>query len=225
MKYHEYDGVKIPVMEGKSARSFYNLPDEEIDKQRCDTWFNEGGDCMEPGGFRGTAFEDAFEYLSDDECRELVEIQKKNRSGLFHLFRDHKVPVKNQGPNGYCWGYGACTAYEAALLVRDRDYTELSPDSVCAPVKRGRDQGGWASEFLEYADDHGIAPQTMWKKHDRNYRKYDTPEVNEARKEFIPDEWVNLKRGDMQAVRTLLATNNGCGLGLMWWYHFRMPNG
>lgn len=143
-------------------------------------------------------------------------------------------PVFNigvEGDNSYiaegvgvhnCWGYGACSAVEASRLVEGQPYIELSPDSVCAPVKRGRNQGGWASEWLKYAQDHGVAKQSTWRLHDTNYKRYDTPEVNNERRQFVPEEWVDVPSGDMGALRSLLASNRACGMGLMWWGHLVM---
>lgn len=225
MDFHEYAGVRIPVMTSKNARAFYNLPDSEIDQLRCGTLFDDDGDCFEPGGFRGVAFEDRFSYLSDAEVKERCEFQEREAASIFHLMRDAKVPVKNQGPNGYCWAYGTCSAMEANRLVRGFDYVELSPDSVAAPVKRGRDQGGWGTEFFEYATEHGVAPQTMWKPFDRGYQKYDTPEIRAERAKYVPEESIDLGSGDMAALRTVLASNFAVGVGLMWWGHLVMFGG
>ena len=101
-EYHQYAEYSIPVCTGKSARHLYNLPDDQIDRLRCGTEFTEDGSCMEPGGFRGTAFEDKFTYLSDQEVRELIEFHKANRSSILHLFQDNNVPVKDQNGHGYC---------------------------------------------------------------------------------------------------------------------------
>lgn len=225
MQFHEYAGVRIPVMTSKSARPFYNLPDSEIDKMRGGTLFTDEGECFEPGGFRGTAFEDRFSYLDEREIRERAEFLEREGASIFHLFRDHKVPVKNQGPNGYCWAYGTCTAMEANRLVRGFDYVELSADSVAAPVKRGRDQGGWGTEFYEYATIHGVAPQSMWKLHDRGYKKYETAEVEAERSKYVPEESIDMKPGDMLALQSILASNFAAGVGLMFWGHLVAVSG
>lgn len=220
MDFHVYGGkYRIPVMTGKSARAFYNLPDDEIDRLRCGTKFTNDGECMDPDGFRGSPFESRFQRFDDQECRERAEFLEQNEASILHLFEDNKVPVKNQNGHGYCWGYGAASAYEANRLVAGSEYVELNPHSVCSEVKRGRDQGGWANEFLRHAQEAGVVPASHWRAHDRNYRAYDTPEVRAERSKYKPDEWVDIPRGDMPALRSLLASNFGCGMGLMWWGH------
>ena len=219
MDYHVYDGMRIPVMTGENARAFYNLRDDEIDRLRCGTLFTSDGDCMGPGGFFGTPFESRFTPLSDQECRERAEFAERNKASLLHLFEVNNVPVKNQNGHGYCWAYGAVSAYEANRLAQGMPYVELNPHSVAAPVKRGRDQGGWASEALRYAQESGIVTAATWKGHDRDYRRYETAEVKAERDLYKPTEWVDIPRGDMPALRSLLVSNFACGMGLMWWRH------
>lgn len=219
MEYVDYDGHRIPICTGKSARAFYNMPQDEIDRLKCGTEFDEDGDCTQ--GF-GTPFEEAFGYVDEHECKERAEYLMRNQASILHLFEEHNVPCKYQNGLPYCWGYGACSALEAALLVAGRPYVQLSPESVCAPVTGGRSRGGWAKEWLEYALKHGVAKQSTWKPHDRNYRSYDTPEIREERKEAMPLEVVHIRSGDMHALLSASVTNQASGIGLMWWGHLIM---
>lgn len=218
MDFHEYGGVRIPVMTGKSARAFYNLPDDEIDKLRCGTDFDEFGSCLEQG-FGSTPFADKFTYLDEQETRERAEFLERTEASIFHLFNQHKVPCKDQNGHGYCWGYGTETAREANWLVRGGQYIEFNPHSVCAPVKNGRDQGGWGSDYWKYANTVGVLPASIYKGHDRDFRKYDTPENNAIRAKYRHGEAVELPRGDMPALRSIAASNMGAGVGWMWWSH------
>lgn len=218
MDFHQYAGVRIPVMTGKSARAFYNLPDSEIDKLRCGTNFDDDGRCLEQG-FGATPFEDRFKYLDEKQIREQAEFLERESASIFALFREHNVPVKNQNGHGYCWGYGTETAREGNWLVRNKEYIEFNPHSVCAPVKNGRDQGGWGSDYWKYAHETGVLPASVWKGHDRDFRSYDTPENNALRAKYRHGEAVELPRGDMHALQSVLASNFGAGVGLMWWGH------
>lgn len=221
MQYHTYDGLKIPVLTStrrSELNRLYNMPQDEIDRMRCDTLFTDDGDCMEPGGFRGVSMEDAgLPRFDDQEIRERLEFQKRERAGIAHLFRDHKVPAWHQNGHGYCWGYGAARALLAALLVEGLSFRDLDPHPTCAYAKGGRDVGGWASDFLKAADKVGVALAGMLPRHSLNPRNILKPEVQETA--VKPLEWVNIPRGDMPALRSLLVTNNAAGMGRMWWGH------
>lgn len=216
LRYHEYSGVKIPVMTAKNPNPFYNLPQDEIDKLKTGQVFVDG-DCV---GDYGTPVEEVlYEYPGDEHIKKLVAIQKANAASLFDVLTFHEVPYKNQNGLGWCWGFAACNVAEAAVLERDGVYEQLSASSVCAPVVKGRDVGGLARYWLEHAEKYGILPTSLYPELERSYRKYDTPELNAERARRRVKEWLKITKGDMRTVRWLLATNNACALGLMWWGH------
>lgn len=220
MDFHDYGGVRIPVMTGKSARAFYNLPDDEIDRLRCGTEFTEDGDCM-PGGY-GSAFQDSFAYIDDAEIKERCEFAKRQKASILHLMMAANVPCKDQNGHGYCWSYGAISAVEANRLVQGLPYERLAPHSVAAGVMNGRDRGGWAEQALEWAEKYGIVPERLWPRHSRNHRLWQQEDIKTEAAKYKPQEWVNIPRGDMRALRSLLASNFACGMGLMWWGHLIM---
>lgn len=222
IEYHQYGEYRIPICTGKSARHLYNLPDDQIDDLRCGTEFTPEGSVFEPGGFRGTPFESRFATLDDQEIRERCEFLKRTRASILHLFVDNKVPVKDQNGHGYCWSYGAISAIEANNLAQGNDYIELCPHSVAAGHMKGADRGGWASMALKWATNRGVVPASLWPRHSRNHKLWDDPAIAEAAAAHKPDEWVDIKEGDMPALRSLLADNKACGMGLMWWGHLIM---
>lgn len=217
VEFHQYGEYRIPICTGKSARSLYNLPDDEIDQLRCGT---DG--VFQPGGFRGTPFADKFSYLDDKEIKERCEFLVRTRASILHLMEDKIVPVKDQNGHGYCWSYGAISCIEANRLVQGLPYVELSPHSVAAGYMKGKDRGGWASMALEWATEKGVVPHMLWPRHSRDYKLWDNPEIAKAAKEFIPDECVEIDSGDMAAERSLLASNFACGMGISWWGHLIM---
>lgn len=222
LPYHKYGGVRIPVITGKSARAAYNLPDDQIDQLRCDTLFDGDGDCR-GDGFRGTPFESSgIPVLDEQECKERAEFLEREKASILHLFEANAVPVKDQNGHGYCWAYGAISALEAAWLVSGRAYRELDPHSIASYVKNGRDQGGWANQALKPATDMGVVPAGVWPRHSRNHRLWNQQEIRDAAKPYRPLEWVDIPRGDMPILRSLLCSNMACGMGLMWWGHLIM---
>lgn len=214
----DYCGDRIPLHTGNSARGLYNMPDDQIDHFRNGTLFTEEGDLYQGEGF-GTDYGDRMPLIDVKEARERAEFSEASGATLYQLAKRFEVPCKNQNGLPFCWGYGACTAYELNYLARYNRYVELSPDLTCAEATGGRSRGGWASEFFDVAEKRGIAPQSMVKRHDRNFRAYDTPEINAERAKYIPTDWLNFKRGDMAALRSALVSNIAGGMGLMWWGH------
>lgn len=217
LEFHQYGEYRIPICTGKSASHLYNLRPDEIDQLRTGM---EG--VWEPGGFRGTPYEDRFDYIGDQECKERIEYLKRTRSSIIHLMEDNQVPVKNQNGHGYCWSYGAISCVEANRLAQGLPYLELSPHSVAAGYMKGKDQGGWASWALKWATEHGIVPDSMWPKHSRNHKLWDDPAIAAEAAKFKPQEWVDIPEGNMAAFRSRLVSNQACGVGLMWWGHLVM---
>lgn len=213
-EFHQFDRFNIPVCTGRSANHLYNMRPDEIDQLRTGT---EG--VFEPDGFRGTPFAARFSYMSDQECKEICEFQKAKQCSAIHLMTDNGVPVKDQNGHGYCWAYGAISAVEVSRLMQGLPYTELSPHSVAAGYMKGADRGGWASMAYEWAQKHGIVPDSLWPRHSRDYRLWDKPEIAAAAEQYKPLEVIDIDEGDMQAVRTLICQGLACGLGLMWWGH------
>lgn len=121
-----------------------------------------------------------------------------------------------------CWSYGAISCIEANRLVQGLPYVELSPHSVAAGHMKGRDQGGWASMALSWAEKYGVVPDADWPKHSRNHKLWDKPEIKEAAAPFKPLEWIDIPERDMAAERSLLASNFACGMGIPWWGHLIM---
>lgn len=217
-EYHQFGEYKIPICTGKSANSLYNLRPDEIDKLRCGTL-----GVWEPGGFRGTPFDDAgFTRLSDVEVKERIEFQIKNKCSILHLFEQNNVPVKDQNGHGYCWAYGAISCIEAMMLRQGLKYVQLSPHSVASRVMKGRDQGGWASMALKGSQEYGVVPDSLWPKHSRNYKLWDDPNIAAEAAKYKPIEWVDIPERDMAAERSLLASGFPCGMGIPWWGHLIM---
>ena len=220
-EYIEYQGARIPLSKGNRVpRDLYNLPDDEIDDFAAGTWFDGDGTVFEPGSFgSGVPYGDRLPVLGIEECKDRTEWAEAHNATLFDVAKRHKIPCKNQGSRPFCWGYGACTAYELNYAARYDRYVELSPDLTCAEATGGRSRGGWANEFLKVAEKRGIAPQSMVQRQTLRYRDYDTPEINAERQKYKPTEWVDYRRGDSAALRSACVSNIASGIGLMVWGH------
>lgn len=214
---HQYGRHKIPLTNATSTRqinALYNMRPDEIDDLRAGMIGPH-----EPGGFRGVPFTSRFDYLTDAECKEIIEFKKAKAASALDLMIAAGVPCKDQNGHGYCWAYGAISAVEISRLMQGLPYIEFSPHSVAAGYMRGADRGGWASMAYEWAQEHGIVPDSLWPKHSRNHRLWSQSDIASAAAQYKPLEVVDIEKGDMQAVRTINCLGLACGLGLMWWGH------
>lgn len=216
--YIEYCGHRIPVHTGKSARGLYNLPDSDIDHFRCGTKFTEEGDLFE-GEPPGSAYGDRMPMFDLQECKERAEFAEAHDATIFSMWARLVRACKNQNGWPFCWGYGGCTAYEWNWCLRHGFWTDLSPEVTCLEATGGRIRGGWAKEWFEAAEKNGIVPQSMVTPRDRRQHRTVSAEAQEARKQYVPDEVVHFRRGDMDSLRSSLVSNIASGIGLMWWGH------
>ena len=87
------------------------------------------------------------------------------------------IPSLDQDGVGYCWAHSPTNAHTVLRAKMNLPYIPLSAFCVAATIKNGRDEGGWGALALDFIMDKGQASQDVWPQGDRNYRKYDKPEV------------------------------------------------
>lgn len=157
-------------------------------------------------------------YVPRDEWRDRAEHIERSGSRLSDLCIAKGLTVLNQARTNYCWGNGVIRNMEILQVKENRKIVRLSPASVCAPIKRYRNVGGWGQEALDYILKNGVAPVDLWPANAIDER-YDNAESRAARAAFTVFEWIDLPPGDFDALYSLLLRGIPVPIGLDWWRH------
>jgi hypothetical protein len=155
-----------------------------------------------------------------------IKEQEREKSRISDVLLDAGVPSLDQGPNGYCWGHSTVGCVQALRALQHEPYVPLSAYAVCATIKRGANEGGWAGLSAKFVREKGVPSQALWPQGDRNYRKYDRPEVwSSAALHKITEEWTDLTRDvydqnlTFDQLATCLLSGIPCAIDLNWWSH------
>lgn len=150
----------------------------------------------------------------------------ETKSFISHVLLRHRIPSLDQGPNGYCWGHSTVGCVQAVRALQNQPYIPLSAYAVCATIKRGVNEGGWCGLSAKFLRERGVPSQELWPQGDRNYRKYDRPEVwANAGLHKVTEEWVDLARDvyeqnlTFDAVMTCLLNRVPVAGDFNWWAH------
>lgn len=157
-----------------------------------------------------------------DQLREgsrLSDIRRRAKFGTM-------MECLDQGPVGYCWGHSVAHDLMLARAVAGMPYVALSAYSICAPIKNGRDEGGWCGLAAQFARKYGCAPQEKWKQGDRNYRQLFTDEMKAVMANYkVTEEWMDLAKADydhsltFDQLATCLLSGIPCAVDFNWWGH------
>lgn len=169
-----------------------------------------------PEGSFGAAF--TLPLIPRDEWAARIEEMEHTKTRLSDIRRAYQIPSRNQNGTNYCWAHGPVSAL---ILIRARmglPYVDLSPASVAAPIKGGRNQGGWGSQALEYMIEHGVADVAHWPNNNRSVNQYlESSRENAARHKVT--EWWELRPRNFDQYMTCLLHRIPVAIGLNWWGH------
>lgn len=150
---------------------------------------------------------------------QLSDIVRKGNGG-------QPIPTIDQGPNGYCWGHSTVQGLHVLRAVNNQPYIPLSAYAVCATIKRGVNEGGWCGLSAKFLREKGVPSQKLWPQGDRDYQKYNKPEVwADAAKHKVTEDYVDLSAAvydqnlTFDMVATLLLSNIPVALDYNWWAH------
>lgn len=136
-----------------------------------------------------------------------------------------RIKSMDQARAGYCWGHSVTMALMLARRMANQRHVPLSAYSVCAIIKRGRDEGGWCGLALKFMREHGIATQASWPQGSRDL-SIDTPELRKLMKKYrVTSDYYDLARQEwnqemtFDQVATCLLNNVPCALDFNWWGH------
>lgn len=130
--------------------------------------------------------------------------------------------IENQQSWGYCWGFGACKAVEIAYAMSGYNVPHLNPFPTAFRIKQGRNQGGWAQEYLEGVDKFGIVEHSLWNGNEASMAKWERGEIKANGELHKVTASLELPTNDFAALVTSLThpkVPRPVTLGLNWWGH------
>lgn len=173
----------------------------------------------EPYGSVGTPFEDSdIKLIPRDEWKERIAERKEKQRTAYDLVKRVNLPCQDQDGLPYCWAYAVITCIENYRAAHNMPYVQLAPECVAATIKKGAAQGGWSTAAARFIREHGVCSMDLWPHWDRNYRKYDTPEVwaDAARTKIV---FVELQPRNIDQHVSALLSGYQCPVGLNYWSH------
>lgn len=144
------------------------------------------------------------------------EIERRQMS-LWHQRKRANISVKDQGQSNYCWINSPAYCVELLRMIQNQKHVELSPASGGCQIKGYRNVGGWGREALQWIEQHGLYPVSLWPANAIRQGYKTTAGDAEARK-FVCQEWWSLGR-DWDAVVSCMLRLWPVSGGFNWWGH------
>jgi hypothetical protein len=172
-----------------------------------------------PLGTFGTKF--ALPIIPESETQARIEELVARKALISDLRKHYKIKSRNQNGTNYCWTHGVVTALICCRMRAGLPYLDLSPASVAAIIKQGRNQGGWGAEALRFIQQHGVADSSVWPHNNiRDWRELSqSASVIENRKQTVVTETLELRPRNLDEIRTCLLLGIPVAVGYNWWGH------
>lgn len=174
-----------------------------------------------------------MDLIPESDWDAQYEAQEQAKSSCMHIRmtgnHGKMIPNLDQDGIGYCWGHSITHAVMVANAAANKEYEPLSAFGLCAPIKNGRDEGGWCGLSAQRARQVGIPTQKTWPQdpsEGRKVAKYDNAESQaDAARNKIVEGWVDLTKRvyDQNMTFAQVATclfKGECGaVDFNWWSH------
>ncbi len=117
--------------------------------------------CLPRESFAGPVCAPAhtMDLIPWDAIPDMLVDQERNKSSLYHVWKDSKIGVLNQGPLSYCWAFASVTALMFEREQEGLPYVPLSPSSIAAPILGYQDSGGYIETALDWMIKKGVASE------------------------------------------------------------------
>lgn len=136
--------------------------------------------------------------IPESEWEPRIKEQTELKSSIAHrrmtANNGKKMWALDQDGFGYCWGHSVAHTIMLQRAMAGLPFVELSAFSICAPVKNGRDEGGWCGLAAERARTHGIATTGYWRQGVANTSLWTSECAENALLHRITEDWVDLAR-------------------------------
>lgn len=153
------------------------------------------------------------------EWKERIEERARKRYILSEIVRKRKVPTSNQDSTNYCWTYGVVTAINCMRAWRNMPYVEFSRESVAAPLKNYRNNGGWGEQALQRIAEVGIMTQDLWPRYYYRNSQYNTTTNLEVAGNYKVEEFYVLPDRSFSHLISALLDDYAVAVGYNWWSH------
>jgi len=180
------------------------------------------------GGFDASQVQSGFaapytrSIIPRKDWPDLIKYHEDRKSSPDHWRLRGGVPITDQNGFGYCWGYGTSGAINTAYAQTGLTGLRLNPFYTAWMVKNGRNQGGWAGEYIEGVDKWGIAEESVWAPDDHTGRLANSHEVQLNAKLHGLVEYEELERESFDSLAScVLDPERPCPatVGLAWMGH------
>jgi len=204
----------IPIIDESNYRSYVS----EIETEGFGTGYIPRDYDAMPEGSLG--FADPFDLpvIPRDQWAERIKAREVSHSRISDWQRRKKVKVNSQGQTSFCWAHGTVKAMELSYAMSGHDYTELAPESIAAPIKGFRSQGGNTPEAIRWLSAKGCCERQYWPRNSYSRSNY-TDQVKQNAMLWRLSEWLELSRNRFDQLATCLLLGLPAGIGLKWWRH------
>lgn len=200
-----------------------------IDDSNASHFAREIADPSSPfnGGFESDKVVQGFaspfsrSIIPRSEWDDHIARQESEKSSPDHWRLAGGVPVLDQNGYGYCWCYGTVGAIMTCYAQTGMKAPHLSAMGPAWQGKRGKNEGGWAGEALEYIEKFGIPELLVWPEHDNRVNPNDEA-VKRSAAMHEHTEIEELPRNNFDALMSCLLDPErprASTIGLNWWGH------
>lgn len=157
-----------------------------------------------------------------NDQKSIIEENERKGYTLKHLREYKGIESLDQNGTNYCWCNGVTQCMHYRQAKDNEPLIRLSPGSVAAVIKNGRNEGGWGDEAAKHMMAYGIAPQSEWPANSRDLS------LNTARMKKIkalnkinPDAWYEIEPGQSgwNELVTWLLYGEAVAVAFNWWSH------
>lgn len=165
--------------------------------------------------------------MEADKSR-LSDIRMRGHNGGMIPSLDQNDPRYRTRPDvrwGYCWSHGPVAAAIILRALQNQPYVPLSAFGVAYTIKQGKDEGAWGALALDFLNERGIPPESMWPRFEQRHRPANDPVWAEAAKYKVTAGWMELsppvwdRDMTIDQVMTCLLNRVPVCADFNWWGH------
>lgn len=165
-----------------------------------------------------SAYKDPEDVIPMGEWPKLIQEQEQDESSLWHIWKRSKIGTRDQNPLSYCWCFSSGNGFMLESEVQKRDYQDLSPSSIGAPLVGFRDQGWYIEEALKQMANVGVAttafvPIKTTRREDFKIGWKESASLNRVTK------WRDIEPRNFLEQGSMLLLNRPLVVALNWWSH------